>query len=76
MSRYQTESLFGAGDVPEEGCGHIASVAFEAGVDNEFDYLVPEKLWPVAVGQRVEVPVGRSNKRAIGFCVGVREFSL
>ncbi|MCK4752910.1 MAG: primosomal protein N' [Planctomycetes bacterium] len=75
MSRYQTKSLFEAGDVPEGDCGHIASVAFEVGVDNEFDYLVPEKIWPVEVGQRVEVPFGRSNKRALGFCVGVREFS-
>ena len=50
-------------------CGHIIRVAFESGVDNEFDYLVPDKLWPIGIGQRVGVPFGRSNKREVGFCV-------
>src|SRR4030042_1982610 len=41
----------------------------EAG--SEFDYLVPEEVWPVRVGQRVEVPFGKGNKVEVGFCVQV-----
>ena len=51
--------------------GHIVRVAFESGVDNEFDYLVDDKLWPIGAGQRVEVPFGRKNKLEIGFCVEI-----
>lgn len=54
-----------------EPCNHIIRVAFESGVDNEFDYLVADSLWPVEAGQRVLVPFGRSNKHEKGFCVGV-----
>lgn len=49
--------------------GHVIRVAFESGVDSEFDYLVPDKLFPVQTGQRVKAPFGRSNKLEIGFCV-------
>jgi len=52
-----------------EAC-HIIRVAVESsGADAEFDYLVPEGLWPIRVGQRVEVPFGKSNKLEAGFCV-------
>ncbi len=54
-------------------CNHIIRVAFDSGVDNEFDYLVPDELWPVKIGQRVEVPFGRKNKLQIGFCVLIEE---
>ena len=56
----------------DEGpCGtHVIRVAVESsGADAEFDYLVPEELWPIEVGRRVEVPFGRSNKLEVGFCV-------
>ncbi len=64
------EGLFDA-DVSEQEAaeGHVIRVAFESGADAEFDYLVPEKLWPVMAGQLVEVPFGRSNKAETGFCV-------
>ncbi len=52
-----------------QGSGHIIRVAFESGADNEFDYIVPDKFWPVTLGQRVEAPFGRSNKHEVGFCV-------
>jgi len=68
MTRHDIPSLFEKGE-PEQPAHHIIRVAFESGVDSEFDYLVPDKLWPVTVGQRVETPFGRSNKREIGFCV-------
>ena len=68
MSRYRTESLFGQGRDEQAVCNHIIRVAFEAGVDASFDYFVPDKLWPVRPGQRVEVPFGRGDKLQTGFC--------
>ena len=69
MSKYQTNSLFAAEEVEEEiSCSHIIRVAFESAADAEFDYFVPDEIWPVEVGQRVEVPFGRKNKYEAGFC--------
>jgi primosomal protein N' (replication factor Y) len=69
MSKYQTNSLFAAEEVEEEiSCSHIIRVAFESAADAEFDYFVPDEIWPVEVGQRVEVPFGRKNKHEAGFC--------
>jgi primosomal protein N' (replication factor Y) len=69
MSKYQTNSLFAAEEVEEEiSCSHIIRVAFESAADAEFDYFVPDEIWPVEVGQRVEVPFGRKNKFEAGFC--------
>jgi primosomal protein N' (replication factor Y) len=67
MSKYQTDSLFQTEQA--EPCSHIIRVAFESAVDNEFDYFVPDRLWPIQAGQRVEAPFGRTDKRQIGFCV-------
>ena len=61
-------NLFETGD-ESQSSGHIIRIAFESGADREFDYFVPDKFWPVAVGQRVEAPFGRNNKRQVGFCV-------
>ena len=69
MGRYKTDSLFETEEAEQGECGHIIRVAFESGVDNEFDYLVPDELWPVRIGQRVEAPFGRKNKIEVGFCV-------
>jgi primosomal protein N' (replication factor Y) len=68
MSKYQTDNLFaleGAG----EQCHHIIRVAFESAADTEFDYFVPDELWPINMGQRIEAPFGRKNKPEVGFCV-------
>ena len=81
MSRYETNSLFAdmEADSPLPGkdragpCSRVVRVAFEAGVDAEFDYLLPDSLWPVEIGRRVEVPFGRRNKSAIGFCVNIEQ---
>ena len=72
MSKYQTRNLF-AEEIEETFCHHIVSVAFESAADTEFDYLLPDELWPIEVGQRVEVPFGKKNKLEIGFCVAVVE---
>ena len=69
MGRIETKSLF-TDEEAEVAGGHIIRVAFESGVDREFDYVVGDEIWPVLEGQRVEVPFGRSNKHQIGFCVG------
>ncbi len=48
---------------------HIIRIAMESAADTEFDYAVPEELWPIVVGQRVDVPFGKKNKIETGFCV-------
>jgi primosomal protein N' (replication factor Y) len=71
MGKYKTESLFETEQDRQQvqPGSHIIRVAFDTGVDTEFDYLVPDKLWPIGTGQRVEVPFGRKNKLEKGFCV-------
>ncbi|MFB0524429.1 MAG: primosomal protein N', partial [Phycisphaerae bacterium] len=68
MSRYQTRNLF-AEEVEETSCRHIIRVAFESAADSQFDYAVPDEIWPIEAGQRVEVPFGKKNKLEVGFCV-------
>ena len=75
MSKYQADSLFAEIDSrfrandSEAVCSHIIRVAFETAADTEFDYLVPDEIWPVRAGQRIEAPFGRGNKLQKGFCV-------
>jgi primosomal protein N' (replication factor Y) len=75
MSKYEQNSLFAEDKTDKVPAGRIIRVAFESGVDAEFDYLVPDKLWPIAVGQRIEAPFGKSNKLEIGFCVEINAIS-
>ncbi|MHC4260669.1 MAG: replication restart helicase PriA, partial [Planctomycetota bacterium] len=70
MGAYGTDSLFEVERAEEQTSGRIIRVVFESGADTEFDYLVPDVFWPVAVGQRVGVPFGRKNELHTGFCVG------
>ncbi|MBE0536825.1 MAG: primosomal protein N' [Phycisphaerae bacterium] len=72
MKKDRTKSLFDNEDPVEVGA-HIVRIAFDTGVDTEFDYSAPERLWPIAVGQRIEAPFGRGNKPTMGFCVAVIE---
>ncbi len=69
MSGLTSDSLFETEPADNIQSGRVIRVAFESGVDNEFDYLADDKLWPIGAGQRVEVPFGRKNKLEIGFCV-------
>jgi len=69
MTRLGTNSLFEIEKPEQPVCNHIIRVAFESAVDTEFDYAVPNEIWPIQVGQRVEAPFGRKNKPEIGFCV-------
>ncbi|UCG55971.1 MAG: primosomal protein N' [Phycisphaerales bacterium] len=64
------DSLFSTERAEQEPlCGHTIRVAFESAADREFGYLVPDEIWPIQVGQRVEVPFGRKDKPETGFCV-------
>ncbi|MFA6187229.1 MAG: primosomal protein N' [Phycisphaerae bacterium] len=56
----------------EQPSGKIATIAFDSGVDNVFDYLLPDKLGDVLPGQRLEVPFGRANKTTQGFCIAIK----
>jgi len=69
MSKHQTDSLFATENEEQAICSHIIRVAFESAADAEFDYGVPDEIWPIRIGQRVEVPFGRKNKLEKGFCV-------
>jgi primosomal protein N' (replication factor Y) len=69
MTGQISDSLFAGEATAQRVCGHIVRIAFEAAVDNEFDYAVPDELWPVGTGQRLEAPFGRRDKLERGFCV-------
>ena len=62
MSKYQTDSLFALEEADLANCNHIIRLAFESAADTVFDYLVPDALWPIEAGQRIEAPFGRKNK--------------
>ena len=69
MVRHVSDSLFETKSAEQCTSGHVIRVAFESAADTAFDYLVPDALWPVQPGQRVEAPFGRKNKAQVGFCV-------
>lgn len=73
MNRYETDNLFAVEEVDEQPCSNIIRVAFESAADAEFDYALPDELWPIEIGQRVEAPFGRNNKLHTGFCVEIRQ---
>ncbi|MGL6194581.1 MAG: replication restart helicase PriA [Thermoguttaceae bacterium] len=55
-----------------ESVSHVlAQVVFPSGLDGKFDYLIPQeiegKLFP---GVRIMVPLGKSNRPTLGYCVG------
>jgi primosomal protein N' (replication factor Y) len=71
MAKCKTKSLFGDDEDNSIQSGRVIRVAFDAGVDSVYDYLVEDSLWPVVRGQRVEVPFGRGNKPTTAFCVEI-----
>jgi len=70
MAKCNTKSLFGE-EEPSAQSGRVIRVAFDAGVDATYDYLVEDSLWPITRGQRVEVPFGRGNKPTTAFCIEI-----
>ena len=73
MAKCHTKSLFGDDQIQssDRADAELVRVAFENGADSVFDYIVPDKLWPVDIGQRVEVPFGRKNKLMQAFVVAI-----
>jgi len=64
LERPDVSALLGAAGLP------VVRVALDSGVDRLFDYAVPAELeGRLSVGQRVRVPVGRSNRLVVAFCV-------
>jgi primosomal protein N' (replication factor Y) len=61
----------------------VATVVLPGGPAGEFDYLAPESLVAGAsregrldVGRRVRVPLGRSNRSVVGYCVALENKSV
>ncbi len=68
--------LFGAERAPweedEQQLRLVAEVVFAEAPFGPYDYGVPEVLRAVmAAGKRVKVPLGRGNRKRIGYCVSV-----
>lgn len=54
--------------------GRVARVVFPDGPDGVFDYLIPEKWYEmVEPGKRLLVPLGRSNRSVVVYCIDVLE---
>jgi primosomal protein N' (replication factor Y) len=66
-----TSSLFAEPTAAPAGplSKHVIRVALASAADAEFDYAVPEGLWPIEVGRRVEVPFGKGDKHETAFVV-------
>ena len=80
MSHQQT--LFDSEPAPWEADdaagGPVATVVLPTGPPGEFDYLVPDEFCVadrperlLEPGRRVRVPLGRGNRRVVGYCVAV-----
>jgi primosomal protein N' (replication factor Y) len=69
------QHLFEAESPPrDEPCRLFAEVIFNRPLDQPYSYGVPAQLEDLLQpGQRVLVPLGRGNKSAVGYCVGVSE---
>ena len=67
-------SLFGPEPEPWEADDQaeqlVATVVLPTGPPQEFDYAVPDRLrGQVEAGRRVRVPLGKGNRRVVGYCV-------
>jgi primosomal protein N' (replication factor Y) len=57
--------------------GTVATVVLPDGIDKPLDYLVPESLTSsVEPGRRVHVPLGKTNRLRLAYCVAVRSGEL
>jgi primosomal protein N' (replication factor Y) (superfamily II helicase) len=53
--------------------GPFAAVALEQSIDRELDYAIPPRLVGVLQpGQRVRVPLGKSNRSTLGYVISIR----
>lgn len=65
--------LFDEANGTSAEAGLFAEVVFDRPLDHAFSYRVPAALREqIAVGKRVQVPFGRGDRPAVGYCVGLR----
>src|SRR5689334_11575340 len=67
-------------EVDDAAMALVATVVLSDGPTGEFDYLVPEDMigrkgpkHTLEPGRRVRVPLGRSNRSVVGYCVDVAQ---
>src|SRR5437762_357314 len=69
------ETLFPTAELEPAAPAHrgpFAAVAIEDSLDKLLDYAIPTKaLAQIKVGQRVRVPLGRSNRPAHGYVIAI-----
>ena len=52
----------------------VAKVVFESGPEGVFDYRIPKTLvGKIAAGQRIRVPLGKSNRPVVAYCLEICE---
>lgn len=71
MVKTQTKLLFGPDESEQNAKDTVIRVAFDSGVDSVFDYILPDSLNTITIGQRIQVPFGRTNKLQTAFCVEI-----
>jgi primosomal protein N' (replication factor Y) (superfamily II helicase) len=77
----QQQSLFEieppAWEQDDAGEQLVATVVFASGPEQPFDYLVPDSLrGEIEVGRRVRVPLGKGNRLATAYLVGLEHRML
>src|SRR5260370_25658481 len=66
--------LFDAGEELPLASGIFADVVFDRPLDHAFTYAVANELRDlVGVGKRVQVPFGKGDRPAVGYCVRVSD---
>src|SRR5713226_3725003 len=66
--------LFGAGEELPSASGLFADVVVDRSLDHAFTYSVSNELRDlVGVGKRVQVPFGKGDRPAVGYCVRVSD---
>ena len=65
-------------EVDDQAQRAVATIVFSEGPQGEFDYLIPPEFREadngelmLEPGRRVEVPLGRGNRRIVGYCIAV-----
>ena len=81
MSQHAQKNLFEVEPAPweldAEGDHLLATVVFSDAPGGPYDYRIPEYLrLQVQPGKRLRVPLGRSNRLVIGYCVDVQARSI
>lgn len=87
MSTHQQQNLFDTQppdwELDDAQICRVARVVLSTGPPGAFDYLVPDTFADdrkseilAEAGRRVQVPLGRSNRPVVGYCIEVATMSL